>query len=86
MPAFRETLSDREIWQIVLFTKHMNSLPSGTQKAWVAGKASPQPYRLLNRWIIIARSVCRDSRYCFLYDFLESQKLLASFSIFASRV
>ena len=41
MPAFRETLSDGEIWQIVLFTKHMNSLPSGIQQAWVAGKASP---------------------------------------------
>jgi thiosulfate dehydrogenase len=41
MPAFRETLSDGEIWQIVLFTKHMNSLPPGIQQAWVAGKASP---------------------------------------------
>lgn len=40
MSAFRETLSDREIWQIVLFTKHMNSLPSGIQQTWAAGKAS----------------------------------------------
>ena len=38
MPAFRETLSDGEIWQIVLFTKRMNSLPSGIQQAWAAGK------------------------------------------------
>ena len=59
MPAFRETLSDREIWQIVLFTKHMNSLLCGTQQAWVAGKASPQPYRLLNRWIIISLGLPR---------------------------
>jgi thiosulfate dehydrogenase len=40
MPAFRETLSDREIWQIALFTKHANSLPARIHQAWVAGKAS----------------------------------------------
>ena len=41
MPAFGKTLSDREIWQIALFAKHMNSLPSGARSAWLAGKSAP---------------------------------------------
>jgi hypothetical protein len=48
MPAFREALSDCEIWQIVLFTKHMNSLPPGnspglgvTKSLAVAGEVPP---------------------------------------------
>lgn len=36
MPAFSPTLSEEQIWQIVLFLKHMDSLPSGAQKAWKA--------------------------------------------------
>jgi thiosulfate dehydrogenase len=39
MPAFRETLSDHEIWQIALFSKHMDSLPPGARSAWLTGKA-----------------------------------------------
>ena len=41
MPAFSETLSAREMWQIALFAKHMDSLPPGTRSAWLAGKAAP---------------------------------------------
>ena len=41
MPAFREALSDGEIRQIVLFTKHMNSLPLAIHQDWVSRKASP---------------------------------------------
>ena len=50
MPAFREALTDCEIWQIVLFTKHMNSLPPGnspglgvTKSLAVAGRGSSFP-------------------------------------------
>jgi thiosulfate dehydrogenase len=41
MPAFGETLSGREMWQIALFAKHMNSLPPGARSAWMSGKAAP---------------------------------------------
>ncbi len=41
MPAFGGTLSDREMWQITLFAKHMNSLPSGARSAWLAGTSAP---------------------------------------------
>ena len=41
MPAFGQTLSDREIWQMTLLLKHMNSLPPGARAAWAAGKSSP---------------------------------------------
>jgi len=41
MPAFGETLSGREMWQIALFAKHMDSLPPGARSAWLAGKAAP---------------------------------------------
>jgi mono/diheme cytochrome c family protein len=39
MPAFHETLSDREIWEIALFAKHMDSLPPGARNAWLTWKA-----------------------------------------------
>ena len=41
MPAFGKTLSDREMWEITLLAKHMNSLPSGARSAWLAGKSAP---------------------------------------------
>jgi mono/diheme cytochrome c family protein len=41
MPAFGETLSGPEMWQIALFAKHMDSLPPGARRAWLAGKATP---------------------------------------------
>lgn len=34
MPGFRETLSDREMWQIALFLKRMNSAEA--QQAWAS--------------------------------------------------
>lgn len=38
MPAFAQTLSDQQIWQVALFLKHMDSLPPVPQKAWKALK------------------------------------------------
>jgi mono/diheme cytochrome c family protein len=34
MPAFSGTLTDQQIWQTVLFLKHMNGLTREAQKAW----------------------------------------------------
>jgi mono/diheme cytochrome c family protein len=36
MPGFSGTLSDDQVWQIVLFLKHMDSLPAGVNKKWNA--------------------------------------------------
>jgi mono/diheme cytochrome c family protein len=36
MPAFRESLSENELWQITLFLKNMDSLPPAPKKAWEA--------------------------------------------------
>jgi mono/diheme cytochrome c family protein len=36
MPAFRESLSEDELWKLTLFLKNMNSLPPVPQKAWDA--------------------------------------------------
>lgn len=41
MPAFGQTLSDREIWQTTLFLKRIDSLPPGARPAWAAGKNGP---------------------------------------------
>ena len=42
MPAFGHTLNDTQIWQIVLFLKHMDSLPPGPAAAWKAVKSVGQ--------------------------------------------
>jgi mono/diheme cytochrome c family protein len=34
MPSFGHTLSDREIWTLALFLKHMDTLPPAAQEAW----------------------------------------------------
>ena len=34
MPAWKDHLSDREIWTLALFLKHMNKLPPPAQEAW----------------------------------------------------
>jgi mono/diheme cytochrome c family protein len=34
MPSFGQTLSDREIWTLALFLKHMDKLPPTVQQAW----------------------------------------------------
>ena len=34
MPSFGYTLSDREIWTLALFLKHMDKLPPAVQQAW----------------------------------------------------
>ena len=34
MPSFGYTLSDREIWTLALFLKHMDKLPPAVQRTW----------------------------------------------------
>jgi thiosulfate dehydrogenase len=34
MPAWKATLSDRQMWTLALFLKHMNNLPPAAQEAW----------------------------------------------------
>ncbi|HEY1428847.1 MAG TPA: cytochrome c [Candidatus Tumulicola sp.] len=34
MPAFGQSLSDTQIWQIALFVKHMDALSPAAQRAW----------------------------------------------------
>jgi thiosulfate dehydrogenase len=34
MPSFGRTLSDRQIWTLALFLKHMDKLPPAVQQAW----------------------------------------------------
>lgn len=36
MPSYRATLSEKQMWQITLFLKHMNELTPGAEKAWKA--------------------------------------------------
>lgn len=36
MPSYRETLSQREIWQMTLFLKHLDALAPPVRKAWGA--------------------------------------------------
>lgn len=39
MPGFRATLSDRELWQMTLFLKRMDSAPA--RQAWAPGARKP---------------------------------------------
>ncbi len=34
MPSFGDSLSDRQIWTLALFLKHMDKLPPAVQQAW----------------------------------------------------
>jgi thiosulfate dehydrogenase len=34
MPAWEDTLSDRQIWTLALFLKHMDKLPPAPEQAW----------------------------------------------------
>ncbi|MHB8415387.1 MAG: c-type cytochrome [Acidiferrobacteraceae bacterium] len=34
MPSFRHTLTNRQIWTLALFLKHMNKPPPAAQQAW----------------------------------------------------
>jgi mono/diheme cytochrome c family protein len=43
MPSFSRTLTDEQIWQVVLFLKNMDSLPPGPQKAWEAVPSAASP-------------------------------------------
>jgi thiosulfate dehydrogenase len=38
MPAFGETLDDDQLWQVTLFLKHMDSLPTAADRVWKAVK------------------------------------------------
>ena len=35
MPSFGDSLSDRQIWTLALFLKHMDKLPPAVQQAWL---------------------------------------------------
>jgi thiosulfate dehydrogenase len=41
MPAFRQSLSERELWQVALFAKRMDSLPPDAAAAWRPASAAP---------------------------------------------
>ena len=41
MPSFRATLTDRQIWTIATFLKHMDKLPATVQPAWTAVRNWP---------------------------------------------
>ncbi|HYL27043.1 MAG TPA: cytochrome c [Candidatus Nitrosotalea sp.] len=43
MPSFSGSLSDRQIWEVALFLKHMDSLPPGPQRFWKTVTASAAP-------------------------------------------
>lgn len=34
MPSFRDSLSDRQIWTLALFLKHMDKLPPAVEQTW----------------------------------------------------
>ena len=34
MPSWKDTLSDRQIWTLALFLKHMDKLPPAAERAW----------------------------------------------------
>lgn len=38
MPAFRQSLSEKEMWQIALFARHMDKLSPGLRQAWASGR------------------------------------------------
>ncbi|MGB6984927.1 MAG: cytochrome c [Candidatus Aquilonibacter sp.] len=38
MPSFTRSLSDEQIWTLALFLKHMDALPVGPKKLWLAAK------------------------------------------------
>ena len=46
MPAWKDELSDQQIWTLALFLKHMDKLPPGAEAAWRSvkiPKASANP-------------------------------------------
>jgi thiosulfate dehydrogenase len=34
MPSWEKTLTDRQIWSLALFLKHMDKLPPAAERAW----------------------------------------------------
>ena len=34
MPSWKDSLSDRQIWTLALFLKHMDKLPAAAEQAW----------------------------------------------------
>jgi hypothetical protein len=34
MPAWKDELTDQQIWTLTLFLKHMDNLPSAVKAAW----------------------------------------------------
>jgi thiosulfate dehydrogenase len=52
MPSFGNSLSDREIWTLALFLKHMDKLPPSVQKAWQQVQNWPVDVKQESRGII----------------------------------
>ncbi|HEX4013373.1 MAG TPA: cytochrome c [Candidatus Cybelea sp.] len=42
MPSFGKALNENQIWQLTLFLKHMDGLPSAPQRIWKAVKSSTE--------------------------------------------
>ena len=43
MPSFGHALDDRQMWQLTLFLKHMDSLPSAPERAWKSLRSAAEP-------------------------------------------
>lgn len=42
MPSWKAALTDRQIWTLALFLKHMNRLPPAAEKAWQKVESGPR--------------------------------------------
>lgn len=42
MPAFGQNLSEEQLWQVTLFLKHMDGLPTAPKRVWKAVKGSAE--------------------------------------------
>ena len=43
MPSWKDTLTDRQMWTLALFLKHMDKLPPAAEKVWQQVRNSVAP-------------------------------------------
>jgi mono/diheme cytochrome c family protein len=43
MPSWKDTLSEKEMWKLALFLKHMDKLPPAAEQAWREVTNEPKP-------------------------------------------
>jgi thiosulfate dehydrogenase len=43
MPSWKGALTEREMWTLALFLKHMDKLPTGPEAAWKQVSVAPKP-------------------------------------------